>query len=193
MSELGLDIHDFAESFMKALEGKDEYTSGHSKRVSETAECIARCLGLDEDRCYFINVAGHFHDIGKINIPDAILLKTGKMRPQEMEVMKLHAVYGFEILQGCKGLEHLARVILHHHERFDGKGYPSSLRGTDIPLESRIIAIADAFDAMTTFRSYRHPVSIEEALKSIEKEIGGQFDPEAARCFLSIHNTHREP
>ena len=91
MGELDLDIHDFAESFMKALEGKDEYTSGHSKRVSETSDLIAQCLGMNEGQCSFVHIAGHFHDIGKMNVPDAILLKSGKLRMQEMEVMMLHA------------------------------------------------------------------------------------------------------
>jgi putative nucleotidyltransferase with HDIG domain len=189
MASLELDIHDFAEGFMKALEGKDEYTSGHSKRVSDTACQIARKMGLDDDECYFIHIAGHFHDIGKINVPDAILLKTGKLRTQEMEVMRLHSTYGFEILHACKGLEVLAQVVLHHHERYDGNGYPDGLTGATIPLESRIIAIADSFDAMTTFRSYRRPVGLEEALQEIERGKGTQFDPVVADYFIeSVKN-----
>ena len=184
MGELDVDIHDFAESFMKALEGKDQYTEGHSERVSSTAVRIARALGMGDEECFFLDIAGHFHDIGKLNIPDAILLKTGRLRPQEMELMKLHPIYGFDILHTCKGFERLAHVVLHHHERFDGKGYPHGLAGDDIPFESRIITIADCFDALTTFRPYRSPVSVEEALREIGEGKGTHFDPDIARCFI---------
>jgi len=106
--------------------------------------------------------------------------------------MKLHAAYGFEILHGCGGLERLAHIVLHHHERFDGTGYPNGLGGNDIPPESRIIAIADAFDAMTTFRTYRRPVPFEAALEAIAEGSGSQFDPEMAACFLDISKVAEE-
>jgi len=170
-----------------AIELKDIYTAGHSYRVAEISELIARFLQMDEGESLYIHIAGHLHDIGKIGIPDGILLKTGQLSNPEYEIIQSHPMIGSKIFERVTGLEEMAVIIRHHHERFDGKGYPDELKGDDIPLGAAIIAIADAFDAMTTPRSYRTGMSPRHAVAEIYANRGKQFNPFVAKIFFVIY------
>jgi len=183
---LQIDIHAFIESFVQTLEARDSYTAGHSQRVSDLAASLARELHVPEAEVTIIHIAGDLHDIGKVGIPDGILLKSGRLSPSEFEIIQKHATLGHDILKGVKGLEDVALMVRHHHERYDGRGYPDGLRGEDIPLGARIIAIADSFDAMTSNRTYRPVMSVEAALAELWRERGRQFDPYLAACFCGL-------
>lgn len=160
----------------RAVDAKDSYTRSHSETVSELCALIASELELAPDRCSSIRLAGLLHDVGKIGIADAILKKASKLTPAETEVMKTHSTLGYTIVMGA-ALEQEAHWILHHHERLDGKGYPDGLKGDEIPLESRIILTADAFEAMTSDRPYRKGRPDFEALEELDRCAGTQFDP----------------
>lgn len=170
------------------LELKDPYTRGHSERVAEYSMSLAKATGLfkDEDLKQFY-YACLLHDIGKVNIPDAILSKPGKLTDEEYEEVKKHPVVGANALKDVEGIANCIDVILHHHERWDGKGYPNGLKGEETPLLARIIAIADAFDAMTSSRSYRDPLPFEEAYKRILEGEGTQFDPNLVQAFQKVY------
>lgn len=170
------------------LELKDPYTRGHSERVAEYSMSLAKATGLfkDEDLKQFY-YACLLHDIGKVNIPDAILSKPGKLTDEEYEEVKKHPVVGANALKDVEGIANCIDVILHHHERWDGKGYPNGLKGEETPLLARIIAIADAFDAMTSSRSYRDPLPFEEANKRILEGEGTQFDPNLVQAFQKVY------
>ena len=163
-------------SLSNALEAKDPYTRGHSDRVAVMAAGIARELGLEESRLRLLRTAAELHDIGKIAIHESIIAKTGRLDPHEIAEMRKHPELGVEILQPIHFLEPALPFVLHHHERFDGSGYPAGLKGEATPLEARIINIADAFDAMTTQRSYNNPMSLEDARAQCESESGKTFD-----------------
>ncbi len=179
-------FHSFVESFTSALEARDQYTAGHSDRVAVLSEMIAYEMGFKRQKCEGIHIAGHLHDIGKIGIPDGILLKTGALRKCEFEVIKEHSVIGWRILKDIPGLEGIAEIVLQHHERIDGSGYPNGLTGNDISLGARIIAVADTYDAMTTFRSYKKPVSEEEAVEMIKEKSGSFFTRDIIEAFVNI-------
>ncbi|HPO50990.1 MAG TPA: HD-GYP domain-containing protein [Spirochaetota bacterium] len=180
-------IHSFIISFVKALEAKDIYTAGHSDRVADISEKLSKFMGLDKNICRETHIAAHLHDIGKIGIPDGILLKTSKLSSGEFEVIKEHSVKGYEIIRDIEDFQSIAKIVRHHHERFDGQGYPDKLIGNDIPLASAIIAVADSFDAMTTTRSYKKSVSYKDAFEELEKNSGTQFNPEVVRHFLALY------
>ena len=187
MDKFQIDFHEFVTSLVLVLESKDVYTAGHSERVADITSEIAIAVEMDELRIKYLDIAAHLHDIGKIGIPDGILLKSGKLNKAEYEVIKNHSSIGYSILKDIKGLESMAKIIKHHHERFDGKGYPDGLKGENIPLGSRIIALADSFDAMTRPRPYRKAKTEQEGLDEIFRNKGTQFDPELADVFLSIY------
>jgi len=168
------------------IEVKDPYTRGHSSRVAQWSTKIAKEMGISGPQLERIFLAGLLHDIGKIGIKGAILNKPSRLTPEEYEEIKKHPVIGAEILKEIKHLQDIVPVILHHHERWDGKGYPKGLKGKEIPLWSRIMAVADTFDAMTSSRPYRRALSMEEAIEEIRKNAGTQFDPEVVRMFLKI-------
>ena len=160
------------------IELKDPYTSGHSERVAKYAVSLARALKIFSDHdLAMIHQACLLHDVGKIHVPDSILLKPDKLSESEMAVIRQHPVAGARAIQHIQGFEVCKDVVLHHHERWDGKGYPDGLREIRIPLTARIVAIADAFDAMTTKRAYREAMTAEEALAELVKGKGSQFDP----------------
>ena len=186
-----IDFHEFVESLVKTIELKDIYTGGHSKRVSEIAELICYEMNMSKEECDYMHIAGHLHDIGKIGIPDGILLKTGKLSNAEYVIMQQHAVIGSSIFENLRGFEGMAAIIRHHHERFDGKGYPDRLKGDQIPLEAAIISIADAFDAMTTPRSYRAGMNPDAALEEIYINREKQFHPDLTEVFSSIFISNR--
>ena len=170
----------------QTVEAKDPYTRGHSDRVSEYSVLIGKKLGLDENTLHILKIGGLFHDIGKIGIPDSILLKESKLNDEEYSQIKNHPMIGVHILGGVKLFEDIIPIVEYHHERFDGRGYPSQLSGTDIPYVARIAAVADTFDAMTSKRSYRNALPIDVVRAEIEKCSGTQFDPDIAKAFLEI-------
>lgn len=170
----------------QTVEAKDSYTRGHSDRVSEYSVLIGTKMGLDDNTLHILKIGGLFHDIGKIGIPDSILLKESKLDDNEYYQIKNHPTIGAHMLGDATIFQDIIPMVKHHHERFDGKGYPSQLQGTDIPLVARIAAVADTFDAMTSKRSYRNALPLDVVISEIEKCSGTQFDPEIAAVFLDI-------
>jgi diguanylate cyclase (GGDEF)-like protein len=168
------------------VDAKDHYTYGHSRKVSEYSVAIAELLGLPQDKIATIRAASLLHDIGKVGIPDSILSKEGPLTDKEWEPVKTHPQLGVEILRHIIDLVNCLPTILHHHEHYDGKGYPSGLKGDNIPIEGRILAIADAYDAMTSPRPYREQLSPQEALNELKRCAGTQFDPELVDIFCQI-------
>ena len=167
-----------------AVDAKDPYTRGHSERVLSYSELLARAVSLPPQDVESVKMAAVLHDIGKIAIPDKILHKPGRLTMEELDVVRTHPARGEAILAPLEELRPLRPGIRHHHERFDGKGYPDQLAGKDIPLHARIICVADAFDAMTSKRFYRNAKSLEEGLEEIARCSGTQFDPELAEYFI---------
>ncbi len=170
----------------QAIDAKDGYTRGHADRVSRIAGAIAREIGLSESEIEHIELAGMLHDIGKIGIEDRILLKPARLDPEEQEAMQRHPIYGASILEPSKQLRPLVPIVLHHHEHFDGSGYPEGLIGDEIPLASRILLVADAYEAMTSDRIYRKAIGHERALEQLNKYKGIQFDPKVVRAFERV-------
>jgi putative two-component system response regulator len=173
-----------------ASEYKDENTGAHIKRMSRYSAAVARRMGLDENTIETILYAAPMHDLGKIGIPDVILLKPAKLEPVEWEIMKLHTVIGSRILQGSDAeFIRLGETIAQsHHEKWDGSGYPVGLKGTEIPIAGRIVAIADVFDALTSKRPYKEPFSVEESLAIIREGRGTHFDPDVVDAFFAIQD-----
>jgi len=171
----------------RAAEYRDENTGSHIRRMSEYCETIARRIGLDDVDVDMVVYAAPMHDVGKIGIPDRILLKPGKLDPHEWEIMKQHTTIGAQILAGSDAeFIGLAEVIaLTHHEKWDGSGYPRGLRKLEIPLAGRIVAVADVFDALTSQRPYKEPFSKEESLDIIRQNRGSHFDPEVSDAFFA--------
>ena len=173
-------------SLTSAVDAKDAYTCGHSERVALLSRCVASRMQLTDNEVERIYMAGLLHDVGKIGVPESVLQKTGRLTPDEFELMKKHPQIGARILNDVKQLEDIIPGVLHHHERYDGKGYPYGLTARDIPLMGRIICLADCFDAMTSNRTYRKALPIELALMEIRRCSGTQFDPVLAEVFLRI-------
>ena len=184
--QLRLTSDEMIQRLSLALESRDVNTGDHTERVSRYALLIARELGLDDDRCEMIRAASPLHDVGKIAVPDAILLKRGKLTPRERNAMEGHTEAGYRILAGSGSalLDLAATVALTHHERYDANGYPRRLGGAAIPLEGRIVAVADVFDALTSDRPYRRRLSLEDAIAMIRAGRGTQFDPEIVDSFV---------
>lgn len=168
------------------VDAKDHYTYGHSRKVSDYSVAIAEALNLPQDRIATIRAASLLHDIGKVGIPDSILSKEGPLTDEEWEPVKIHPKLGVEILRHIIDLVNCLPAILHHHEHYDGRGYPSGLKGDSIPLEGRILAIADAYDAMTSPRPYREQLSSQSALEELRRCAGTQFDPELVELFCTL-------
>ena len=179
---------DMVQTLRYTVEAKDTYTRGHSDRVSEYSVLIGEKLGLPEDQIKTLRIGGLFHDIGKIGIPDSILLKPDKLSDDEYSQIKNHPSIGAHILGSAEIFKDIIPVVKHHHERYDGNGYPSRLKGEEIPYIARIAAVADTFDAMTSRRSYRGPIDIEHVKEEIKRCEGTQFDPQIAEVFLDILN-----
>ncbi len=167
----------------KAIEAKDAYTRGHSERVANYSVEIGKKLGFDQNRLGHLRVAAELHDIGKIAIDDAVIGKNDRLTKEEFELIKKHPELGVDILKPIQSLRPILPFVLYHHERFNGRGYPEGLKGEEIPLEARIINVADAFDAMTTQRSYNIPMSEEDALKRCISEAGRSFD---YNCVMAL-------
>ncbi|MCL6472642.1 MAG: HD-GYP domain-containing protein [Firmicutes bacterium] len=175
-------------ALIEALDAKDPYTRGHSERVSIYSLLLAERLDLSSDEIESIHIASYLHDIGKIGIREDILNKPDKLTMEEYEQVKNHAAISSQIVSRLPGLAHICDIVRHHHERHDGAGYPDGLKGGDIPLGARILAIADAFDAMTSNRPYKDAFEPKDALQEIKKCAGGQFDPELADTFVEAYS-----
>ncbi len=169
--------HDIIESLVAALEAKDNYTSGHSERVAFMTSKLSEGIGIKGVELEDIDIAAHLHDIGKIGVPDKVLNKNGKLLPHEWEYIKAHPRIGFDILSKSNKLKDISKIVLYHHERWDGKGYPRGLAGIDIPLGSRVIAVCDSIDAMTSNRPYREAMSFKKCINEIIINSGLMFDP----------------
>jgi putative nucleotidyltransferase with HDIG domain len=180
------------EGLVSALEAKDKYTSGHSRRVTEYALLIARALKLPEDEIERIDRAGLLHDIGKIGIRLEALNKPGKITREEHEMFKDHTLVGKQILEQIHFLREIVPLVLYHHEWWDGSGYPEGIKGDKIPLGARILAIADAYDAMTSDRPYRKAMDQDEAIAEIRKYAGTQFDPSLVEIFVRELEKNRQ-
>lgn len=174
------------------VEAKDAYTRGHSDRVSEYSVLIGKTLGLSDNDLKILKIGGLFHDIGKIGIPDSILLKPSKLSDDEYSQIKNHPAIGAHILGSADIFKDIIPIVKHHHEKYDGTGYPGMLKGEEIPYLARIAAVADTFDAMTSRRSYRGPIDIEHVKDEIKRCEGTQFDPQVAEAFLEILNNNYE-
>jgi HD-GYP domain-containing protein (c-di-GMP phosphodiesterase class II) len=172
-------------SFVSAIEAKDPYTSGHSERVSQIALAIGGKLGLDDKEMELLNYASILHDVGKIGVPEHILNKPARLTADEFAKIKEHPVKGCKILQPIKNLKECLPGILYHHERIDGRGYPEGIPGHQIPRAAKIIAVADAYDAMTTDRAYRKALKVEEAVEELVRVSGAQIDAKIAQVFVS--------
>ena len=181
-----------ARSILIALDMKDAYTFGHSTRVAFYSKELGKEIGLTSDELYKLELAALFHDIGKIGIPDSILLKPTRLDENEFSVMKSHPQRSEEILRSFKPFDDIAKYARHHHERYDGKGYPDGLKGESIPYFSRIILIADTFDAMTSDRPYRKGLSYEIAFSELAEFSGSQFDPKLSDSYVKAMKKDQE-
>jgi HD-GYP domain-containing protein (c-di-GMP phosphodiesterase class II) len=174
-------------AFVETIEARDPYTKQHSASVSGYAMSIARKNGCSQEEIAKLNISGNLHDIGKIGIPDNILLKPGRLTDAEFKIIKKHPVIGSNIIGHLGMWTDEQGIIRHHHERFDGKGYPDNLKGEDIPFLARILSVADVYDALTTDRSYRQRMSGDDAAGIIKENAGSQFDPTIVDVFLDLH------
>lgn len=169
-----------------AIEARDPYTRGHSARVTALAEAVARRLGWSEERLEFLRLGGPLHDIGKLAVSDEVLRKEGRLDDHELAEIREHPKIGAKLLLRVAALREAIPYVLYHHERWDGTGYPSGKAGEEIPVEARVLAVADAFDAMTSDRPYRRALTREQALAEVERCSGTQFDPRIAQVFLEL-------
>ena len=170
----------------RAIEARDPYTRGHSARVTALAESIAFRLGWSEERLALLHVGGPLHDIGKLAISDEVLRKPGRLDDDELAHIREHPKLGARLLIRVAAFRRAPPYVLYHHERWDGTGYPTGRAGEEIPVEARVLAIADAFDAMTSDRPYRRALDRDEALAEVERCSGTQFDPEIVRVFIEL-------
>ena len=177
-------------TLMAAVETKDVYTRGHSERVSAASVLVARAIGMREDRVASLRYAGMLHDIGKLGVPTRVLQKSGGLTEDEFVAIQRHPMQGLEIVREIEFLDEANAGIMHHHERLDGLGYPMGLKGDEIPEFARVIAVADAFDSMTTTRSYRGARSVEQALVELRRCAGTQFDPPMVEALVRGLDAH---
>jgi len=180
-------------AFNQLLDLKDLNTGVHSTRLAEWGMRVGQELGLEEAELQNLEVAALLHDIGKVGIPDSILRKPERLDPEEYALMKKHSEYGWAVLRMLPGFERAALDILHHHESFDGKGYPAGLTGAEIPVVSRIVCVIDAFDAMVSSRPYRKGLPYQEAVRRLTEASGTQFDPVVVQSFLSFAESEMSP
>ncbi|MDP4128492.1 MAG: HD-GYP domain-containing protein [Bacillota bacterium] len=174
------------EALVQALEAKDTYTSGHSARVGKLAVSMGEAIEMSEEKIVFLKYAAVLHDVGKIGVSETILNKEEKLLDSEWEVIRSHPVIGETIIKNIKFMFDIGNVVRHHHERYDGKGYPDGIKGEGIPLESRIIAVVDTYDAITSDRSYRKGNTHDEALVELKRVAGSQLDPALVEVFCKV-------
>lgn len=177
-------FHQSIRALVAAVDARDPYTAGHSERVARYVQWMTEAMGLsvEEQRTFVLSAL--LHDIGKISIPDRILKKGGRLTPEEFQVIKSHPEEGVKILQHVTDLKDVIPGVLHHHERWDGRGYPHGLRGEEIPLVARIISLADTYDALTTDRPYRRGLSSDKALQILHHDANSHFDPSLVPIFI---------
>ncbi|MBP2657371.1 MAG: rpfG 13 [Firmicutes bacterium] len=180
------DLHEIVEALATAMDAKSSFTSGHSERVAELSLLLAKRMGISRNEQTRIHIGAHLHDIGKIGIPDAILNKPGKLTKEEYAIIRQHPEIGNDIVGKVRVLHSVADIVHHHHERFDGNGYPDRLCGEKISLGARIVAVADAFDAMTSSRTYRSSLSLYETMDEIRRCRGSQFDPDVVDTLIEL-------
>ncbi len=185
-------IVDFGKVLLSTIDAKDSYTAGHSKRVSIYAMRLAEKLNLSDKDKETLKMASYFHDIGKIGIPDEVLSKTTKLTDEEYETMKTHALISANILSVSDVFKEISQIVKCHHERIDGKGYPSGISDDEIPYLSKIISIADTFDAITTKRSYKDAMNIDYAINELEKVKGSQLDLSLVNEFIKLINESKD-
>jgi putative nucleotidyltransferase with HDIG domain len=166
-----------------AIEARDPYAKGHSSRVTVFAQAMARRMGLDKERVSILRLGALLHDVGKLAVPSSVLLKRGPLTEAEIGQMRRHPAAGARMLETLGAPATILPVVLHHHERWDGAGYPAGRRGEEIPLEARVLCIVDSFDAMTSTRPYRAPRRPDEAWEELQRCAGTQFDPELVEAF----------
>lgn len=177
----------------KSIEAKDPYTQGHCERLSRYSEELAKKLGLPNDDILALRRAGIVHDIGKVAVPDSILLKPSRLDAHEMEIMKTHPVVGEDICSPLKSFRSVLPIIRHHHEKMDGTGYPDGLKGNDIPITARVLQIVDVYDALTTERPYKKALSLDDTLATMQKEVAmGWWDPEIFAEFSKLKSEPRK-
>ncbi|NPA39623.1 MAG: GAF domain-containing protein [Thermodesulfobacteria bacterium] len=174
------------------IEKRDPYTGGHTRRVMTYSVAIGEEMGLPKDQLELLKLSAILHDIGKIGIKDDVLLKQSRLTKEEYELIKKHTIFGEEILKHIKQMKEVIPGVKYHHERPDGKGYPEGLKGDQIPLIARIIAVADTFDAMVTDRPYRKGLSFETAIEELKRCSGTQFDPKAVEAFIKVFKKRPE-
>jgi len=191
--DLEMSYFSTVKALARAIEVKDPYTYGHSERVTQYALVIARKLGLDEWALRNIKYAGALHDIGKLGIARNILNKPGELSEEEFLHVKSHPQMGDSIIEPVSFLKEPRDIILHHHERYDGKGYPDGLKGEEIPLGARILAVADSFEAMMSDRPYRSALDLHEAIAEIKDNSGTQFDPAIVQVFVETLSEEETP
>jgi putative nucleotidyltransferase with HDIG domain len=171
---------------MSTLKWRDEYTATHSERVAELSVKIARKLRLPQDEIERIRAAARIHDIGKVAIPDDILLKKGPLTPEERKIIEKHPLIGARIIQNLEVYKDCVNIVKYEHERWDGKGYPERLKGEEIPLGARIVAVADVYDALRSERPYRRKLSVDEAVEEIKRMRGQDLDPRVVDALLEV-------
>ncbi|MBN1383900.1 MAG: HD domain-containing protein [Elusimicrobia bacterium] len=168
----------------EAIEAKDHTTKGHSERMVKFVTFLGKTLKMSKQELKDLEMAAILHDVGKIGIDKSVLLKPGKLTPEEYEIIKNHSIIGANIISRVRFLKGAAQYVKHHHERWDGNGYPDKLKGEEIPLGARILAVVDSFDAMMSERPYKKPMTREEAFAELKKHSGLQFDPAVVETFL---------
>jgi len=178
-------------SLARAVEAKDRFTESHTERVGQSARLLGEVAGLDEKTRQDLYLGGAIHDIGKIGIPDSILLKAGALSVEERDFMRRHVTIGEQIVSPLKSASTLIPIVRHHHERYDGGGYPDRLAGLEIPLPARIMAVCDSYDAMTNARPYRPALAPSHAARIMREGAGTQWDPKLVEMFIS-QVLHRE-
>src|SRR5438046_5413964 len=188
-----LPIFDTVTSLAYAIDAKDHYTQGHSQKVAAYAALIAESMGMSDAEVEEIRLGAVLHDIGKVGIPENLLNKNGPLNPEEWETMKSHVSFGAKILDPLTPLARIREMVLHHHEFFDGSGYPNALSGEGIPLGSRIIAIADAYDTITSDRTYKKARNAPDALAELERCGNAQFDGAIVGVFVRTMHTSPNP
>ena len=186
-----LQYHDLIESIVSALDARDTYTASHSNRVADMVLVLAAALGLDPDETALIHIAAHLHDIGKIAVPDAVLRKTGSLTADEWQEMRRHPVTGYNILRRVTDFQDIAVLVLHHHERWDGRGYPDGLSGDQIPISAQVVAMADVYDALVSKRVYKDAYAPDVAVQMILHGDCGAFNPLLLECLTDLQDTFK--